>query len=544
MMTRGFEVLEGGPAITTLGAAGIVVGALDRDATTIGPGKPLALLVYLTASPGRCASREHLIDLLWADAESEAARHGLRQAVWFLRRKLGADAIVATRERVCLAAQVLTDRDRFLEAIETQAHDEAVAIYGGDFLPNMAMPGGMRFEEWADVERQRLRSMFLRAADSEARRYMSQARPREAIALAWRMRNADPDVEASWRLLIEALLSAGDHLRASSEAEALAHRLADQQRVPTPATQAMIGAAQSSALGASTAAKSRGLSAELVGRAEEFAVLTAALEDSRAGRAVHVHVIALPGVGKTRLVGDFAARLRTGHARIARISLRPGDQAIPYAGLGELAAALAALPGAATVSPPSARTLVALNPTLSTVYSVEPDASQDVALRRVVAVYELIAAVSEDAPLAIILDDLHWIDEASDRALTGALQRLSRQRVLVVTAARPVATSLRTPGTIQLWLRPLTENHVGALVASIGTLPDADWADTLVERLHAATDGVPLLVLETLQLLVERGVLTLADGTWSAPRSADLEKILDTRSAVADRLRALSGVMW
>ena len=76
MMTRGFEVLEGGPAITTLGSAGIVVGALDRDATTIGPGKPLALLVYLTASRGRCASREHLIDLLWADAESEAAKGG------------------------------------------------------------------------------------------------------------------------------------------------------------------------------------------------------------------------------------------------------------------------------------------------------------------------------------------------------------------------------------------------------------------------------------------------------------------------------------
>ncbi|MBL0169099.1 MAG: winged helix-turn-helix domain-containing protein [Gemmatimonadaceae bacterium] len=52
-------------------------------------GKPLALLAFLACSPGNGASREQLIDLLWSDVEPEAARHTLRQTLWYVRRKLG-----------------------------------------------------------------------------------------------------------------------------------------------------------------------------------------------------------------------------------------------------------------------------------------------------------------------------------------------------------------------------------------------------------------------------------------------------------------------
>ena len=543
MITRRVDAYGAAPAIITLGATSFSASSPAGESASIGPGKPLAVLVYLTASPGRAASRDHLIDLLWADAEPEAARHGVRQTVWFLRRKLGADTIAATRELVRLTANVESDRDRFLEAIETQAYADAVAIYRGDFLPNMAVPGGLRFEQWADVERQRLRGMFLRAGDSEVRRFLSQGRHRDAIALARRVRNADPDAEGSWRLLIEAMLSGGDHLGAATEADALVRRIAAERVEPEPATQALIRAAQSSSTVTDAGAKGHGLSAELIGRAEEFAVLTSAWDDARAGRAVHVHVTALPGVGKTRLLADFATRLRTRRGRVAVVSLRQGDQAIPYAALGELAGALARLPGADGISPSSARTLVALNPGLSTIYPVEPGHAQlqDVALRRAVAIFELIAAVCGDAALAVIIDDLHWIDEVSQQALASALQRLSRQSVLTVSAGRPGQIGLRTPATIEVWLRPLTESNVSALVASLGALPDEPWADALPARLHEATDGVPLLVLEMLQLLVEHGALELSDSTWSSPSPPQLEEMLATRSALAERVGALSG---
>jgi hypothetical protein len=50
--------------LRTLGALGLYRGG--EDTPLIPPGKPIALLAYLSALPGRRANREHLVNLLWA----------------------------------------------------------------------------------------------------------------------------------------------------------------------------------------------------------------------------------------------------------------------------------------------------------------------------------------------------------------------------------------------------------------------------------------------------------------------------------------------
>src|SRR5688572_6537940 len=52
-------------------------------------GKPLALITYLACAPERSVAREHFIDLLWGDVEPEAAKHALRQTLWYIRKRLG-----------------------------------------------------------------------------------------------------------------------------------------------------------------------------------------------------------------------------------------------------------------------------------------------------------------------------------------------------------------------------------------------------------------------------------------------------------------------
>jgi len=58
--------------LRTLGGAGLY--AAVESGLLLGPGKPLALLIYLALIPGRRISRDFLIDLLWADLEPENAR--------------------------------------------------------------------------------------------------------------------------------------------------------------------------------------------------------------------------------------------------------------------------------------------------------------------------------------------------------------------------------------------------------------------------------------------------------------------------------------
>src|ERR1051325_8726425 len=73
------------PSPPAAGRSGGSAPASGERIEVLAPCKPLGLLVYLSCSPGRTATREHLIDLLWADQDLEAARHSVRQAVWFLR---------------------------------------------------------------------------------------------------------------------------------------------------------------------------------------------------------------------------------------------------------------------------------------------------------------------------------------------------------------------------------------------------------------------------------------------------------------------------
>ena len=181
--------------LRTLGGAGLYVAIESR--LLLGPGKPLALLIYLALIPGRRISRDFLIDLLWADLEPENARRALRQALFHLRRLLGEGALPGTEE-LALAIPVVADRDLFLAAIERGELESAVELYTGAFLPTFGVPGGAGLERWADLERDRLRGAFLRSAELVVRRQLNLSRVREAQRLARRARAEAPDSEAAW----------------------------------------------------------------------------------------------------------------------------------------------------------------------------------------------------------------------------------------------------------------------------------------------------------------------------------------------------------
>ena len=521
----------------------------DPPVTFFELGKPLALIAYLCCAPERSAPREHLIDLLWGDVEPEAAKHALRQTLWYIRKRLGDRALIAGGEVLTVVAPVDTDRDRFLDAVATGDAESVVRLYSGDFFPGFAAPGGAEFERWADIERQRLRSFFWRSAESLVRRWMSSGRLRDAQALARRVRDSDPLREGGWRLLFETFIAAGDAVNGALEADAF-DRLAESEGLkPEAATRSMLRAVRQSPAGPGERAPDErpSLFAELVGREQEFAQLLESWESARAGKATHVHVLAAAGLGKTRLLTDVHARLRATRARTMWVRASLGARDIPFGLAGDLAEALARFPGASGISTGSARALVALNPALSASYPAAlPDAtgdSADALRRRSVAVRELISAVAEEQSIAIFIDDLQWADSRSRQLIASILGALEHARVLVVTASRPTVDGLAVgdrSGTIRL--APLDPTGVTALVTSIAALPLEMWADRLPEELCDATGGSPLLVLETLQLAIEGDMLARVDGVWSSPRPSLLFAALGAGGALRQRVERLDRV--
>ena len=528
--------------LRTLGAWGLRFGESPESESDSSPSKTLGFLVYLACSPGATARRERLVDLLWAHMEPDAGDAALRQLTWHLRTRFGEDLIRSAAGALTLAVPFDCDRASFLEAIEKQDFETAVRLYGGDFLPGFAAPGGAEFERWADVERWRLRSLFLLACDNLTRRWLAAGRFREATALARRARDADRDSEAGWRLLLEALAASGDSVSAAVEAEEVRRTLAEERRAPEPATAAAIRRA----LHEQTQAIDRGaaLVTELVGRERQFTAITQAWDAARSGAGRHVHVEGTAGLGKTRLLHDVASRLRAMGAVLVEARANPGEQDVRYAFVAALAVALAELPGSGSVAPASAEALVALNPRLSNRYAA---ASRAAAARgydaRVffLALGDLLDAVTEEVPLALMIDDVHWADGESRGLLAALLPRLAPRRVLLVTAARPGAEGrFERPDTQHLVLEPLSVDQVRLLLASAGSLPNAEWASGLPQALHRSTLGSPLLIVETLRLALSRNLLRLADGQWSSPDPVALYELLAQGGALHQRIVDLS----
>jgi len=484
------------------------------------PGKALALLTYLHCLPGRTATREHLADRFWGDSGPDAARQALRQTIYRIRHELGGEAITSSGESITLALGITCDRDLFQDAIRAGQAAQAVEVYGGEFFPSFAAPGAVGFEQWADLERAQLQAAFLRAAESAVRQALDRTNTREAIRLARKARDLCPASELAWRLLLQALVAAGSRPAALLEADALLGRLRVDDREPEPATARLLErlrqpeAPSPPEAPPSLAAR---LNPELVGREREFATLLEAWQACATLGGRHVHIAGPAGLGKTRLMAELARRLRISRGRIVQVSGVAGERQRPWGFLGDLVTALGQLPGATGTAPGSLAELARLAPSLSSYLPDRATASRAPVdeTARLLAVTDLMGSVAQDAPLAILLDDLHWADDESWRVVDSLVKRVGSASVLIVTASRPGHRGGPSgPPTVAVELGPLTPTGVEALLISLGADPGQPEIPRLAGILGRSSRGVPLLVLESLRFAIERGDLDIGASAW------------------------------
>lgn len=525
------------------------------EAPVLAVGKPLALLVFLSASPGRKASRSTLLSRLWSDLEPDAAKHALRQTLWYLRRRANRPLVTASGDELTLRAEVRSDREELLRASTSGSHAKVIDLYRGAFMPAFAAPGSAGFEEWVALERRRLLEVFRHSAETLTRSFLAGGQAQKAVDLARRIRDEDINDERGWQLLLEALASAGDLLGARAEAQAL-EQLADRDEIELqPASLAAIRVARASnaaeAAGGDTAPRiEQRIAGSLVGRESAFSALVRGWEDAKGGRLVHMHVSARTGLGKTRVLRDLASRIRGMRGKVVTATGSIGAREIAYGVASELAAGLCSLPGKQSIAPATAGTLVALNPSLSTYFEVAPRhaPAEDVMRARTVAIAELATAISFEHPVAVLLDDLHWWDEASLVLINALVERLAESKILLVTAGRPEARrvpAMSQGATRHVELPALDAANVDELILSIAALPDEEWTRHFGEAVCAAARGSPLLTLELLQLLEHRSLLRREGGSWVTERASELHDALHNGNVLRARLDGMErGDSW
>ncbi len=503
-------------------------------------GKPLAVLAYCASARQREHSRDTIASLLWSDAPADRARHNVRQALWRLRRLLG--DLLVTREDAVLTvgAGLASDRDLFLDAVSRNEALEALEWYGGPYLGGVTIPGGDEFDIWVAGERRRLEDMLLRVVERYLRGDALRLKPSERRGVLDALLQKAPTHLETRRIAIAVLLDMGDQAAAQGEADTM-EQLAQQQEIALPPACAVSVARARERVDVDTVPEHTGLSLDLVGRDITFARVVQAWTLAKQGQCQVVLLTGLAGVGKSRLLKAIHARCTGRRSGALVVRANSGELDVPYGYAAQVARALAALPGAAGINADSARELVALDPALGSRYAVSPSTNDggELVRRRALALLDLLSAIAEQEPLALLLDDLHWADPASRQLLAIAIGRLSDVPLLIVASTRPSsATSLDHATLTVLPLLPLDADAVIDAIRSSGAWPETTEAEHFVGTLAEACDGIPLSVVERLSFAQESGLIALRSGTWSAPDWTKAASEIAVSSPMSRRMAA------
>ncbi len=508
-----------------------------------------ALLGYLVATEA-AQSRSTLCDLLWEGPDDPRA--SLRWSLTKLRPLVDdaqAQRLQADRERVgfdALQCEVDTARVRSLlaggiDAAPLAALEGAAALLQGEFLDGLDLPACYRFHHWCMALRERYGTQRREVLAALVSRLAPE--PERALPYGHAMVAADPLAEAAHAALVRLLVAAGRYpeaerhydwarellrrevaLAAGGPLDEAIHRArrglreAGSGGAAAHASHASHTSHTLHATHAAASAPSPPSASELVPAAENTtspppllgrAAEQEAIEQTLAGHTAPrlLFFTGEPGIGKTRLLDHLAQAAASAGRRVIRGRCFEAEMVRPY---GLWLDALRGLPISELPAGVPADTLAQAAPLLA------GQAAEGGNRERLFeAGAALLRCLAMQQPLALLFDDLQWVDEGSAALLHYVARTLCARgmphhesAVLLAGAARageiednPWAKGLlnslaREGGVRRLAVGPLGEADACALLQAV----PLDAADALRQ-----SGGNPLYLLE-LARASQRGV--------------------------------------
>lgn len=410
----------------------------------------------------------------------------------------------------------------------TDALRRAAALYRGDFLAGLELPECDQYALWRTAEAERLRAVQDRVLALLVERF--QGRPGMAVDYAVARLQLNPFAETATIDLMRVLGRMGRIGEALKQFERCRRLLARELGIPPSpalvrARDALRKSRPATLMAPAAPGPARDLSAPvvlppLVGREPERRRLRAWREASVNGSAGGVlWLLGEPGIGKTRLLRELGANWREGGGQTLVGRGFEVEMIRPYGPWIDL---MRTLP-VERIPENLHRDLAALLPELGEAGIGEVDRS-----RLFDAVLGLFATLGREERLLVLLDNLHWFDDAS----VSLLHYLARQAAAGLSLAcaarsRPWRDNVAVERLIQvleqegrcdaIQLAPLDAEHTARLARSVDPLVDAGLV-------FDHSRGNPLFALEVARALKHGG----------RPFSTTLDNLIRARLADLD----------
>lgn len=272
-----------------------------------------------------------------------------------------------------------------------------------------------------------------------------------------------------------------------------------------------------------------------VSRESESAALRAALDTSWQGRLTVSLLSGDPGIGKSTLLDAVAGEARRSGMTVLRGAAFDAEGMPPYQPF------LEALGGYIRRSPPEVlraqvgeqgAILAELLPELlarlgeaPVFYPLPPEQTR---LRLFDGVATWLSAIAQGAPVALVLDDLHWADPATCDLLRYLARRVRDRPIAILGAFRPAEGTQHL--TLQRTLAALDQARVltvvvieplalGGTALLAGQFLGAQAHTDLASTLHAQSEGVPFIAEELLREWRAEEAVVFQDRAWRLVRA-------------------------
>src|SRR5215211_187816 len=530
----------------------------ENERLTLGGRRNTELLSLLLLRPNEVVSSDRLVEDLWAGAAPANPRKAVQVYVSRLRKTLGVDVLetsalgyvlrVAEGELdawrfehlVAEGRQALTAGDPTRAATSLR---RALALWRGPALADVM------YEPFAQAEAARLEELRLSCIEAKVEADLALGRHADLVGELEALIDRNGDRERLRGQLMVALYRSGRQGAALEVYRETRRHLVDELGLE-PGQE--LRSLETAILNhdprltwtppRTTAPHVRTPDRIFVGRERELARLMAAVEELERGRGSLLLIRGEPGIGKTWLAEEGAARAaERGALVLSGLCWESGgapaywpwvqclrkllqqtepDTLVAQLGAGAVDVALLV---------PELRELI---PNLSHPPAVDPESAR---FRLFDAVTTLLRNSARSRPIVLILDDLHAADAPSLLLLRFLTDALADAQLLVIATRRDSdpAASASLAATVAELAR--SDRFHDVLVAGLGReevaqLVDAAGArgtsEELVAAIHERTDGHPFFVTELVHLLASEGRLD------AIPQGV--------RAVVAHRLRLLS----
>jgi tetratricopeptide (TPR) repeat protein/transcriptional regulator with XRE-family HTH domain len=289
----------------------------------------------------------------------------------------------------------------------------------------------------------------------------------------------------------------------------------------------------------------------LVARDGELGEVLRAVDSAVTGEGRLVLLSGEAGVGKTRVAQEAMLALINRGAFIGTGRCYEPEQSVPYfAFLDALGDLLRAAPLEMRREMPRQWPYMSrLFPDKIRLTGLLESGGQDEELLLFRAVTEFVEALSAHAPVAVLLDDLHWADTSTLKLLLYLARHTRSLPVLLLGTYRdsesgqlPLRSALHDldrEGLLDhIAVKRLDQSETRDLIAEL--LGESEISKEFVALVHGRTEGNPFFVEQVLRVLVERGDVFWHEGGWDRKSVVEIDDVPESiRAAVGRRLSRL-----